>query len=179
MADEMTNIQETSTETVDYKAKFEEVQTNYERLKSNFDKVSSEVAEHKRKDKERMSDEQKRAVELEEREAYYKTIEKENALYKFKSSLSTSIKDDKVLNAVAEYYANGEIEEAIKKQNDYYAKYQAELEKTIKADLLQKNPQSMPQNDGNKPTMTRSQIMAIDDYAERQQKIAENIDLFN
>lgn len=162
--------------TIDYKAVFEKMQSEYAKLKSNFDKASSEIAEHKRKDKERMTDEQKRQAEFEEREARYKAIEKENSLYKFKSSLSKHIKDENVLNEVAECYANGDIETAIQKQNDYYTKSKTELEKSLRAELLQKNPQPTPQ--GDKPTMTKEQIMAIEDFTERQQAIAKNITLF-
>lgn len=169
----------TTTQTdndIDYKAEFEKMQSEYAKLKSNFDKASSEIAENKRRDRERMSDEQKRQAEFEEREARYKAIEKENSLYKFKSNLSQHIKDEKVLNEVAECYANGDIETAIKKQNDYYTKSRSELEKSLRTELLQKNPQPTPQ--GEAPTMTKKQIMAISDFTERQQAIAKNITLF-
>lgn len=164
------------TDTIDYKAEYEKMQSEYAKLKSNFDKASSEIAEHKRKDKERMTDEQKRQAEFEEREARYKAIEKENSLYKFKSNLSKHIKDETILNEVAECYANGDIEAAIQKQNDYYTKSRSELEKSLRTELLQKNPQPTPQSDKGK--MTKEQIMAIPDFVERQQAIAQNIDLF-
>lgn len=163
------------TPEVDYKAKFEQMQSDYEALKRNFDKASSEIAEFKRKDKARMTDDEKRNAELAEREEHYKAIEKENALYKYKASLSTQIKDDKVLTEIAKLYADGNISEAIAKQNEYYAKFQGELEKSIKADLLKQNPQATPQISVK---MTKEQIMAIQDPPQRQAMIAQNIELF-
>lgn len=163
------------TPEVDYKAKFEQMQSDYEALKRNFDKTSSEVADYKRKEKARMTDDEKKNAELAEREEHYKAIEKENALYKYKASLSTQIKDDKVLTEIAKLYADGNISEAIAKQNEYYAKFQGELEKSIKADLLKQNPQATPQTSVK---MTKEQIMAIQDPAQRQAMIAQNIELF-
>lgn len=163
------------TPEVDYKAKFEQMQSDYEALKRNFDKTSSEVAEYKRKEKARMTDDEKKNAELAEREEHYKAIEKENALYKYKASLSSQIRDEKVLDEVAKLYANGDITGAIAKQNEYFAKFQGELEKSIKADLLKQNPQATPQTSVK---MTKEQIMAIQDPAERQAMIAQNIELF-
>lgn len=133
------------TPEIDYKAEYEKTKSDYEALKRNFDKASSEIAEFKRKDRARMTDDEKRNAELAEREEHYKAIERENALYKYKASLSTQIKDEKVLSEVAEMYANGDISGAITKQNEYFAKFHDELEKSIKADLLKQNPQPTPQ----------------------------------
>lgn len=153
----------------------ESAKAEYAKLKASFDKVSSELAEQKRKDKERMSDEDKKKAEYAEREEHYKALEKENALYRFKSSLGASIKDEKVLNDIAELYSDGEIDKAIKKQNEYFANYRKEIEREVKAELLKQNPQPTPQSGS---TMTREQILAIADPVERQKKIAENIVLF-
>ena len=133
------------TPEIDYKAEYEKTKSDYEALKRNFDKASSEIADFKRKDKARMTDEEKRNAELAEREEHYKAIERENALYKYKASLSTQIKDEKVLTEVATLYADGNIAGAIAKQNEYFTKFQSELEKSIKSDLLKQNPQATPQ----------------------------------
>ena len=160
---------------IDYKAQYESMKSEYDALKRNFDKTSSEVAEYKRKEKARMTDDEQKKAELAEREEHYKAIEKENALYKYKASLSNQIKDEKVLSEVAELYASGDISGAIAKQNEYFAKYQTELEKSIKADLLKQNPQATPQSDVK---MSKEDIMKISDPVSRQQMIAQNIHLF-
>lgn len=163
------------TPEINYKAEYEKMQSEYDALKRSFDKASSEIADFKRKDKARMTDEEKRNAELAEREEHYKAIERENALYKYKASLSTQIKDEKVLSEVAELYASGDISGAIAKQNEYFAKYQTELEKSIKADLLKQNPQATPQSNVR---MSKEDIMKISDPVLRQQMIAQNIHLF-
>lgn len=179
MADNLTNT-ETSTSnlniTPDYKVEYEKLQADYAKLKNSFDKASSDIADFKRKDKDRMSEEQRKTAELEEREEHYKAIEKENSLYKYKSALNGLIKDEKVLNEIAECYSDGNIYDAIKKTSEYSTKMQKELEKSIKLELLQQNPQSTPSGTGT--ALTKEQIMAIKDPYERQIKIAENINLF-
>ncbi len=133
-------------DTTDYKALYEQSQADYAKLKSSFDKTSSEISALKKERQERMSDEEKRNQELADREEHYKAIERENAVYKYKASLSGQITDPKVLQDVAELYANGEISKAIEKQNAYLEQAHKELEKRIKADLLKENPQPTPAN---------------------------------
>ena len=126
---------------------------------------------------EMMSEEDKAKLEREKREEYYKALEKENARNKYITKLGKTIKDEKVLNEIADLYAEGDYVMAIEKQNEYITKYHSELEKTIKADLLKQNPQPNPQN-GSVKYKTKDEIMAIKDTATRQQAIADNIDLF-
>ena len=171
MAEE-TNV----TPEVDYKAEFEKMQADYAKLKTHFDKTSSEVADYKRKEKERMTDDEKRNAEIAEMQEHYKAIERENSLYKYKSTLSSFIKDEAVLTNVSNLFADGDIPNALKKYGEYYTKAQSELEKAIRADLLRQNPQPNPTNDGT--GMTKEQIMAIKDPVERQSAIEKNIHLF-
>ena len=126
---------------------------------------------------DKLTEEEKQQLELAKREEYYKALEKENARNKYITKLGKTIKDDKVLNEIADLYADGDYVTAIEKQNEYITKYHSELEKTIKADLMKQNPQAMPKNDGA-TYKTKDEIMAIKDTAIRQQAIADNIDLF-
>jgi hypothetical protein len=126
---------------------------------------------------DKLTEDEKAQMELAKREEYYKALEKENARNKYISKLSKTIKDEKVLNEIADYYANEDFATAIDKQNEYLAKYHENLEKTIKADLMKQNPQATAQN-GNNTYKTKDEIMAIKDTATRQQAIADNIALF-
>lgn len=126
---------------------------------------------------DKMTAEEKAQAEMAEREEYYKALEKENARNKYLNKLRNSIKDDKVLNEIAELYANGEYETALDKQNEYLVSYHSEMEKSIKAELMKKNPQANPQG-GNVTYKSKDEIMAIKDTATRQKAIAENINLF-
>ena len=126
---------------------------------------------------EKLTEEEKAQIELAKKEEYYKALEKENARNKYLSKLGKSIKDEKVLNEIADLYADGDYASAIDKQNEYLAKYHGELEKTIKAELLKKNPQPTAQS-GNNSYKTKDEIMAIKDTATRQKAIADNLNLF-
>ena len=126
---------------------------------------------------EKLTEEEKVQIELAKREEYYKALEKENARNKYITKLGKSIKDEKVLNEIADLFAEGDFITAIDKQNEYLAKYHSELEKTIKAELLKKNPQPTAQS-GNNSYKTKDEIMAIKDTATRQKAIADNLNLF-
>lgn len=175
MADEKTT---TSTEqAVDYKAKFEEMQDAYSKLKSANDKTSSEVAEYKRKERERMTEDERRKTEMDESNARYEAMAKELSVYKYSAKLSVAIKDEKAVAEIANLYAEGNLEKAIEKQNAYFAKREQELETKIKAELMRTNPQATAQS-GEK-ALTKADIMAIKDPAERQKAIADNLNLFS
>lgn len=167
---------EQQTDTTDYKAKFEALQGEYSKLKTSFDKASTDVADYKRKERERMSAEEQKALENEEREKYYKTLERENAVHRYTTKLGGVIKDQKALAEIAELMADGEFDKALEKQTEYLTKDKAELEKQIKADLLKQNPQARPQNGG--ASKTKEEILAIKDTAVRQAEIAKNLHLF-
>lgn len=164
---------ETKTET-DNKAGFVK-QEEYDKLKQQLDKMSSEIAERKRKERERLSDEEKQRAEIEEKEARYKDIEKKLALREFSDELD-DISDIKTKQKISEAFANGETLEALKLFKTWRNSYKAELEKEIKKKLMQSNPESTPQGDGQ--LMTREKIEAIQDTAERQAEIAKHLDLF-
>ncbi len=166
----------TPTPETDYKALYEQSQSDLARYKSSIDKLSGENADYKRKERERMSEEEKSKAEMQEREAYYKKLEKENALHRYSAKLAKTIQDEKAVEEIANLYAGGEFDKAIDKQNEYFIKQRAELEKTIKADLMRENPQPQPTTGG--VSMTKEQIMAIKDPTERQAAIAKNIHLF-
>lgn len=164
---------ETKTET-DNKAGFVK-QEDYDSLKVQYDKLSSEIAERKRKDKERLSNEERQKAENEEKEAHYKDLEKKLALREFSDELD-DISDSKTKQKIAEAFANGETLEALKAFKTWRNSYKVELEKEIKQKLMQGNPSATPQ--GEKPIMTKDKIMSIKDAAERQAAIIENRDLF-
>ena len=126
---------------------------------------------------EKMSAEEKAQAEAEKREEYYKSLEKELARNKYVAKLGKTIKDEKVVEEIADLYAEGKFTEALDKQNDYFAKYHKDMEKNIKADLMKQNPQSTAQND-NLTYKSKDEIMAIKDTQARQKAIADNINLF-
>ncbi len=163
------------TTEIDYKAKFEEMESNYNKLKSNFDKTSSEVADYKRKEKERMSDDEKKQAEAEEREKRYADLERQIAIRDFADELD-DVTDKVVKDKIVQAFANGSIKEALQSFKAWRISNKAELEKQIKAQLMRDNPQATAQ--GGKSTKTKEDIMAIKDPVERQKEIAANLHLF-
>ena len=112
--------------------------------KGKMTDVESKLRKAEEELRKRMTDDEKRQQELAQREEYYKSIEKENSLYKFKSELSGSIKDATTLSEIASLFADGNYSEAIKKQNEYYAKERVSLEEQIREELLHRNPEPAP-----------------------------------
>ena len=127
----------------------------YAKLKAQMDKYASELAESKRKEKERMTADEKKQAELLEKEERYKAIERENTLIKLKAKVSKSVDDDTIATQVAELMADGKIIEAIEKQNEYIANMKTNIEKKVKEDLLKTNPQPKA-GDGGDPKNKKS-----------------------
>ena len=176
MAEETKNTTTETTDTTDYKAEFERLQAEHAKMKSSFDKASSEVADYKRKERERMSEDERKAATDAEREEYYKGLERRLALSDYSAELD-DIADAKVKSDIAELFADGKIKEALQKFKEFRVKDRTELEKRIKADLMKQNPQPSAQNT-NPTAKTKAEIMAIKDVAERQKAISDNIHLF-
>lgn len=128
--------------------------------------------------REKLTDDEKRQAEYAEREEHYKRLERENNVMKTKQKLSKSISDERLVDELAELYADGKVLEAIDKQNAYYAKKEETIKKTVESSLLKQDGDVIPPPT-NKTSMTKEQIMAISDPIERQKAIAQNINLFN
>ena len=64
---------EQTVDTTDYKALYEKEKADREKLKASFDRTSSEIAELKKQNKAKMSEEEQRQAEQAEREALYKS----------------------------------------------------------------------------------------------------------
>lgn len=161
---------------VDYKAELEKAQAEMAKWKSSFDKASTEVADYKRKERERMSEDEKRQAELQEKESYYKELERKNAIRDFADEIGY-IEDSATKKAIAQLLADGDIVGALKKFGEWQKKSTEELTKKITAELMKQNPQ--PTAQGSSGKKTKEEIMAIKDPIERQKLIAENLGLFS
>lgn len=161
---------------IDYQAEYEKMQGELAKFKNANDKLSSEIAEHKRKERERLSEEEKVKLAQEEREKYYKDLERRVALSDYANEFD-DYQDKKFVSEICELFADGKIKEALSKSKELRAKERTELEKKIKSDLLKQNPQPSAQVNGG-AYKTQADIMAIKDSVERQKAIAENPHLF-
>lgn len=144
---------------------------------SKYQALERERDDFKEKYNSTLTEQQRAEQEALEQKKKYEAIEKENTLYKYKQKLSKTIKDEATLEEIATLYANGDVEGAFEKQNEYFAKTNAELEQKIKQDLMKQNPQGNPQ-DGNGGTITKEQFSAMG-VKERTKLYNENPELYN
>ena len=147
-----------------------------ERQKALIDKYSSEIASLKKEAKKGLDETERARQEVEERIA---TLEAENSSLKRSQSIA-SLKasyvamgyEEKLAEQKAEAYADGDVEKVLACEN----KFRESIEKMIRADLIKGTPH--PDDKGSSKTRTADDIMKISDPIERQQAIAENIELF-
>ena len=111
-----------------------------------------------------------------ERENRYKEIEKQNSIYRYTDKLSSTIKDKNILGEVATLMAEGKFDEAIDKQNAYLANETIEIEKRIKQELMQNNPQAQAQGGEGGP-ITKEQFANMG-VAERTRLYKEQPELY-
>ena len=165
-----------NTGDVDYRAELDKMKADYASLKKAFDEASTSVADYKRKERERMSDDEKKAATEAEREAYYKGLERRIAMSDYSAELD-DVTDANVRSNIVDLFADGKIVDALKAFKEFRIKDRAQLEKRIKDDLMKQNPTATAQS-GTGAVKTKEDIMSIKDPAERQNAIKANIHLF-
>lgn len=161
---------------VDYRAELDKMKVDYEKLKKSFDEASTSIADYKRKERERMSDDEKKAATEAEREAYYKGLERRIAMSDYSAELD-DVTDANVRSNIVDLFADGKIVDALKAFKEFRIKDRTQLEKRIKDDLMKQNPTATAQS-GTGAVKTKEDIMSIKDPAERQNAIKANIHLF-
>lgn len=120
--------------------------------KSTFDKMSSELAEMKRKAKEKMSEEERAAQERKELEDRLLASEKAVARMKQERAFVDSGYDAKTAAVLAEALEKGDMEGFMKSHSEYMAETMKKREADIKADLLKATPKIPQGSEGAEPT---------------------------
>jgi len=143
---------------VDYKALYEKLQ----RDNANLDKYNKDL---KGKLQAKLTDEERLKASQEERENYYKAIERENKSIKFKSELSKSIGNEDTVKSVAEKFLNDDIYGGIAELNKYFAGEKANYEKKIQEQSLLNNPTPPPAESKN-AELTQAEFNKMS-YAEK------------
>ena len=175
-ATEETKAEETAKQpTVDeLLAKLAIAEAEKSKLKSANDKLSKESAEYKRQQRASMSAEEQKNLEIEERlkelTERAEKAEKENNHHKAVAAYK-SLSDSSVVETLVDAISDAD--------HDAIAKIiESEVSKAVKkaqAEWLKTRPSV---NNGNGTSMTREEILAIQDASERTRAIAQNIDLF-
>ena len=127
-----------------------------ERLKAALSKSNSENAEWKKKHREALTEEERKAQEMADR---MKQLEEQNAALLRESSVSKHKAkflgmgyDEALAGDAAVAMADGDMEKLF----SYQQKHQEALEKKIRADALKGTPKPVPDKDGG--PITREQI---------------------
>lgn len=148
-----------------------------DRFKKSVDKLTSEVAERNRKDRAKLSEEER--VAAERQEEYERLKEKAEAdareLNHLKAvSAYKGISEDKVVEKLIEAISDSDHAAIAKIISD-------ECEKAVKAKEAEwkVNRPAGYVGSGSYPSKTKEEIKAIKDPLERQRAIAENIELFS
>lgn len=146
-----------------------------DRLKQALSKSNSEAANYKKQLREKMSaDELKEKEDAERREKLqsdYDELLKKVRLSETKSKLLSLGYDSDLAEDTAKALVEGDFDKMFENQK----KHLDSVEKQVRADVLKDTPRP---TGGNSAKLTVDEIMKIKDSSERQNAIAENIELF-
>ena len=166
-----TTVTDNTPSTDELMAQIAQLTADRDKYKSANDKLSKENAEAKRKERDRMTEEEKQSeaqrLRDEELEATKAELNRMKAIGAYKS-----ISSEKVVENLIEAVSNAD-------HNAIAKIFDAEIEARVKAEKtewLKSRPQA---NAGAYSSMTKEQIMAIPDRNERIRAIAQNQHLFS
>lgn len=173
-----TETEQTETEnTADKDAEIARLKTEIAKQKAATDKAASEAASMKKQLRAKQTAEEAKAEEeAESRAAIEKELaelRKERTVANSSKKVYTFIQDEQIASTVAEYlYGAEDVEAAL----DAIQKAWTAREKALRLEYGKIPAPGMGATDG--PAMTKEDILKIKDPVLRQQKIAENIQLF-
>ena len=146
------------------------------RQKELIDKYSSEIASLKKEAKKGLDENERARQETEELLSALKSeneaLKRSQTVANLKASYVAMGYDEKLAEQKAEAFADGDVEKVLSCEN----KFRESIEKAIRADLIKGTPH--PDDKGSSVPRTAEDIMKIEDPVERQEAIADNIELF-
>lgn len=149
-----------------------------EKLKKAVESAKAEAAESKRQLRAKQTDEEAAKAEREAREKdlqdKYNALLKQETIRNYAEKYRKMGYEEKLADETAKALADGDYEKVFANGEKHRVAY----EQTLRADITRGTPK--PQN-GSEGTVykTKDDIFKIKDAAERQQAIAENIELFS
>jgi hypothetical protein len=165
-----TTVTDNTPSTDELMAQITQLTADRDKYKSANDKLSKENAEAKRKERDRMTEEEKLAEAQRIRDEEFEAIKAENNRMKAIGAYK-SMSSEKVVENLIEAVSNAD-------HNAIAKIFDAEIEarvKTAQTEWLKSRPQA---NVGSYSAMTKEQIMAIPDREEKLRAIAQNQNLF-
>ena len=134
-----------------------------ERLKAALTKSNSENAEWKKKHREALSEEERKAQEMADRlkqlEEQNATLLRESSVSKHKAKFLGMGYEEALASDAAVAMADGDMDKLF----SYQQKHQEALEKKIRADALKSTPKPVPNMDGGPVTREHVAKMSMDD----------------
>lgn len=173
------NVTETKTETQTTTKSVEEqlqaLMVENAKMKRAFDKASSEAADYKKKYNATLSEKEQadmaKAEEQARRDERLAELERENSIHKFTEQFYDLGYDKESAIAAATAQVDGDVETLFKLQKKIIDEKVLAKEQELIKDI----PRA---KSGTYASMTKEQIMAIQDREERRRAMAENMDLF-
>lgn len=170
------NVEELLAKLAEAEARAKKAESDSTRFKSSIDKLTKEIADKKREDRAKLSEEERRKAEEAEE------------LAKFREKAEADAKELNHLKAVAAYKTIEDSDtvdkliEAVADSDhmaiaDIISNEVSKAVKSAEAEWKKSRPQPTV-GDGNFPTKTKEEILAIQDPTERQRMIAQNLELF-
>lgn len=123
----------------------------YNKMKAAFDKASSELADAKKKAKDKLSEDEKKRLESEEKDKEFESMKKELKKMKISKSLSKVFTDSEECEGIANAFIEDDIEkviELISKSQDNFRK-QVETEAKSKFSKSAKIPGAADEDGGS------------------------------
>lgn len=154
---------------------FEDNSETIQKLKDSVSAANSEAADWKKKHNARLSAEEKakaeRDEELEMLRAERDELKKSKAISDYTAKLAEIGYEPTLAESMAQALADGDVAKVM----DNLTADRKSFKSHVEAELIGRTPK--PQTSNGVAT-TKEEILKIKDPAERQQKIAENIELF-
>lgn len=150
--------------------KFKEMNANSESQKNLLSKRNSEIAEYKRKEQEKLSDDEKTKLHYQEVEERNKTLERRIALSEKVAEYVSIGYDADLAKKVAEAELDG------KSTVSYHKQFISAREEKLKAELLKGNP--TPEVKGDPKTLTKADLDKMG-YEELMKVQQEKPELYN
>lgn len=148
-----------------------------EHYKGLISKANSEAAEYKKQLKAKMTESEQKSAEEAEAQARlkkdYDALLEKVTIAEHKSQFIALGYTEETAEAAAKALYSGDVAKVFELQKAH----QEEISKKANADYIDGQPKPKG-GQGNSPTMTKEQIMAIQDPTERWEAIAQNSSLF-
>ena len=155
----------------------DELEKTNKSYKALIDKYTSEIATLKKGKDAKLSQSEQEAQDLksqlEDIKAQYNELMRDSAISKYKAKYLALGYSEDLAESTATALATGDMDTVLLNGE----KYKADIEKKATSAALRETPRPNGKGEATK-TLSKSEIMAIKDPAERQKAIAENINLF-